>query len=72
MNILSKLLKKLGVGGALAIGLVVIIGLLIVSPFVLLLGLNLMGISIPYTFKTFLGAILVILILRPTSSNSSQ
>jgi hypothetical protein len=72
MNILNKLLKKLGIGGALAIGIIVILGLLVVSPFILLFGLNLLGISIPYTFKTFMGAILVILILRPTSSNSSQ
>ena len=70
MSMLQKLLNKAGVTGALAIVVFLILGLLVVSPLVLLWGLNSLGFSIPYTFKTFLGAIAVILVLR--SSGSSQ
>jgi hypothetical protein len=64
---LQKLLNKAGLTGALAIVVILILGLLVVSPLVLLWGLNALGF---YTFKTFLGAIAVILVLR--SSGSSQ
>lgn len=72
MKLLTNLLKKLGIGGALALAIIVFVGLFIASPFLLILGLNLLGFSIPYTFKTFLGAIVVILIMRPTSSSTSS
>lgn len=67
---LQKLLNKVGVTGALAVVVLLILGLLVVSPLVLLWGLNSLGFDVPYTFKTFLGAIAVILVLR--SSGSSQ
>jgi uncharacterized membrane protein YeaQ/YmgE (transglycosylase-associated protein family) len=67
---LQKLLNKAGVTGALAVVVLLILGLLVVSPLVLLWGLNSLGFDVPYTFKTFLGAIAVILVLR--SSGSSQ
>jgi len=70
MSILQKLLNKAGVTGALAVVVLLILGLLVVSPLVLLWGLNSLGFDVPYTFKTFLGAIAVILVLR--SSGSSQ
>jgi hypothetical protein len=67
---LQKLLNKAGVTGALAVVVLLILGLLVVSPLVLLWGLNSIGFAVPYTLKTFLGAIAVILVLR--SSGSSQ
>jgi uncharacterized membrane protein YeaQ/YmgE (transglycosylase-associated protein family) len=67
---LQKLLNKAGVTGALAVVVLLILGLLVVSPLVLLWGLNSLGFAVPYTLKTFLGAIAVILVLR--SSGSSQ
>jgi uncharacterized membrane protein YeaQ/YmgE (transglycosylase-associated protein family) len=67
---LQKLLNKAGVTGALAIVVFLILGLLVVSPLLLLWGLNSLGFDVPYTLKTFLGAIAVILVLR--SSGSSQ
>jgi len=67
---LQKLLNKAGVTGALAIVVFLILGLLVVSPLVLLWGLISLGFAVPYTLKTFLGAIAVILVLR--SSGSSQ
>ncbi len=67
---LQKLLNKAGVTGALAIVVFLILGLLVVSPLLLLWGLNSLGFAVPYTLKTFLGAIAVILVLR--SSGSSQ
>jgi hypothetical protein len=72
MSALEKILKKAGIGGAVGLGLVVLLGLFVVSPILLIWGLNLMGFPIDYTWKTILGAILVILIIRPsgTSKNS--
>lgn len=42
--------------------------LLLISGAVLILGLNLMGFNLEYTVRTCLGACLVILMLRSTSS----
>jgi len=67
---LQKLLNKVGFTGAIAIVVFLVLGLLVVSPLVLLWGLNSLGFAVPYTTKTFLGAIAVILVLR--SSGTSQ
>ena len=71
MTALEKLIKKLGIGGAVGLGLFFVLGLLVVSPILLIWGLNLMGFEIAYTWKTILGAVLVILIVRPSGSSKS-
>jgi hypothetical protein len=51
------------------IGILVILFLLIlILGAALIFGLNLMGLDIPYTIKTCLGACLVILMIRSSSS----
>ena len=71
MTALEKLIKKLGIGGAVGLGIFFVLGLLVVSPILLIWGLNLMGFEISYTWKTILGAVLVILIVRPSGSSKS-
>jgi hypothetical protein len=71
MTALEKLIKKLGIGGAVGLGLFFVLGLLVVSPILLIWGLNLMGFEIAYTWKTILGAVLVILVVRPSGSSKS-
>lgn len=71
MTALEKLIKKLGIGGAVGLGIFFVLGLLVVSPILLIWGLNLMGFEIAYTWKTILGAVLVILIVRPSGSSKS-
>jgi hypothetical protein len=63
----KKILAKIGLGGALGMGLIVILGLLIVSPVLLIWGLNLLGFDVPFSFQTVFGAILVVLVLRSPS-----
>ncbi len=63
----KKILAKIGLGGALGMGLIVILGLLIVSPVLLIWGLNLLGFDVPCSFQTVFGAILVVLVLRSPS-----
>ncbi len=72
MTALEKLIKKLGIGGAVGLGLFFVLGLLVVSPILLIWGLNLMGFEIAYTWKTILGAVLVILVVRPSGSSSNK
>lgn len=71
MTALEKLIKKLGIGGAVGLGLFFVLGLLVVSPILLIWGLNSMGFEIAYTWKTILGAVLVILVVRPSGSSKS-
>lgn len=63
---LQKLLNKTGLTGAITIVIFFVLGLLVISPLVLLWGLNSLGFAIPYTLKSFLGAIAVIIVLRST------
>ena len=63
---LQKLLNKAGLTGAITIVILLVLGLLVVSPLVLLWGLNSLGFAIPYTLESFLGAIAVIIVLRST------
>lgn len=72
MTALEKLLKKIGGGGAVGLIVFFVLGLLIVSPILLIWGLNLMGFEIAYTWKTILGAVLVILVVRPSGSSNSK
>ena len=71
MTALEKLIKKLVIGGAVGLGIFFVLGLLVVSPILLIWGLNLMGFEIAYTWKTILGAVLVILVVRPSGSSKS-
>ena len=72
MSALEKLIEKLGIGGAVGLGLFFVLGLLVVSPILLIWGLNLMGFEIAYTWKTIFGAVLVILVVRPSGSSSNK
>lgn len=72
MEAFKKLFKYLGVGGAVAlIGLTALLVFLI-GPALLIWGLNLMGMEVDYTVKTFFGAALVILALRAGGSAKSK
>jgi len=73
MTYLQKLTRKLTSAGALSFVIFFILGIFLVSPFLLLLGLDFMGFDVDYTFKSFLGAILVIIILRvPTQKSNGK
>ena len=79
MSNLNKLISKVKGSGSIGIGigiiLLVVTVLLAVGSIggiILIWGLNLMGFAIPYTLKTILGALIVILSLRPTSFGSSK
>jgi uncharacterized membrane protein YeaQ/YmgE (transglycosylase-associated protein family) len=67
MSPLQRLLQKIGVGGSVLAIVLIIIGFFIIGPLFLLWGLDLMGFDISYGFKSFLGAGLVIFVLRPSS-----
>lgn len=53
--------------GLLLVGLAVLHAL-VLAPALLLFGLNRLGIAVPYTFTTWLGAVCVIAALRGVSS----
>lgn len=72
MTYLQKLTRKLTSAGALSFVIFFIIGIFLVSPFLLLLGLDFMGFDVDYTFKSFLGAILVIVVLRVPTQKSNE
>jgi hypothetical protein len=72
MNAFNKLIKYLGAGGAVALILIAILLIFVVGPFMLIWGLNLMGVSIAYSIKTFFGASLVILALKATNTKGSK
>lgn len=52
--------------------LIVILALFFLSGIGLIFGLNLMGLAIPYTWKTILGSFILFLWLKPTSFGSSE
>lgn len=73
MNALQKIFEKVksskSVGlAALMIILVIIVLVAVVSisGAIFLFGLNLMGLGLPYTFKTIVGAAIVLFALRPS------
>jgi uncharacterized membrane protein YeaQ/YmgE (transglycosylase-associated protein family) len=73
MTYLQKLTRKLTSAGALSFVIFFILGIFLVSPFLLLLGLDFMGFDVDYTFKSFMGAILVIIVLRvPTQKSNGK
>lgn len=79
MSALTKLVKKFreaeSIGKILGILLAVIIlvfGLGLLGGLFLIWGLNLMGIEVPYTLKTAIGATIIILSLKPLSFGSKK
>ena len=79
MNATTKLYSKLKSAGSIgavigivaaAILVLVVIGM--IGGLFLIWGLNLMGFDISYSFKTLIGAAIVIISLRPTSFGSSN
>lgn len=70
MSFYQKLLRKLASIGSLDFVIMFILGIFVVSPLLLIWGLNLLGFAVPYTFKSLLGAILVIIVLRVPTQKS--
>jgi len=73
MTYFQKLIKKLTSAGAISFVIFFFLGIFLVSPFLLLLGLDWIGFDVSYTFKSFMGAILVIIVLRvPTQKSNGK
>lgn len=73
MNALQKLFEKvkttksMGLVALLVIlALIALVSVVSISGLILLFGLNLIGLGIPYTFKTIVGAAIVLFALRPS------
>lgn len=71
MNRIQKILTKIGLGGILTSVILIFLGLFIIGPFFLILGLDLLGMNVNFGWKSFIGAALVILAIRPSSYNKS-
>lgn len=73
MTYFQKIIKKLTSAGAISFVIFFFLGIFLVSPFLLLLGLDWIGFDVSYTFKSFMGAILVIIVLRvPTQKSNGK
>jgi len=73
MTYFQKLIKKLTSAGAISFVIFFFLGIFLVSPLLLLLGLDWIGFDVSYTFKSFMGAILVIIVLRvPTQKSNGK
>lgn len=79
MNWTTKLIKKIKSTGSIGkivlivlLAIAVLIGLFMLGGLILVWGLNLMGISIPYTLKSIIGASIVIICLKPASFGSKE
>ena len=79
MNATTKLFSKLksagsigAIVGIVALAIVVIVGLAMLGGLIFVWGLNLMGFEVAYTFKTIIGAAVVILCLRPSGFGGSK
>jgi uncharacterized membrane protein YeaQ/YmgE (transglycosylase-associated protein family) len=68
MSSLQKLLQKIPLGGSVIAIVLIILGFFIIGPLFLIFGLNLLGFELGYGFKSFIGAALVIFVLRPSST----
>lgn len=69
MNSIVKLFSKIkGNVGMIVLTVIallaLVIGIFLLGGLILVFGLNLMGFDVPYTFKTILGAVIVLLSLR--------
>jgi len=79
MNATTKLFSKLKSAGSIsaiigivALAILVLAAIGMIGGLFLIWGLNLMGLDIAYSFKTVIGAAIVILSLRPTSFSSNK
>lgn len=77
MKSIFKIFEKAKGNPALLVGSILAILILIfafaaLAGAILIFGLNLMGLAIPYTLKTILGATIVILCLRSTGGSSDK
>lgn len=79
MNATTKLFSKLksagsigAVIGIVALAILILSAIGMIGGLLLIWGLNLMGLSIAYSFKTVIGAAIVILSVRPTSFSSNK
>jgi|688.fasta_scaffold40295_10 hypothetical protein len=72
MTDLQKLNRKLTSAGATSFVIFFVLAIFLAIPFLLLLGLDWMGFDVVYTFKSFLGAILVLIILRVPTQKSND
>jgi hypothetical protein len=72
MSALNKLIRYLGAGGAVALIVLTALLIFVVGPFMLIWGLNLMGLEVAYSIKTFFGASLVILALKATNTKGKE
>jgi len=70
MSALKRLSQILGLGGTISLMILVVAVLIFLGPLMLIAGLNLMGFEIGYSFKTFLGAALILLAFRSSMSRS--
>jgi hypothetical protein len=72
---IAEKIKALRGKGALVIIPIVLLGILAIAAFLaflgaaLIFGLNLMGLSIPYTFSTITGAVIVLSMIKPVGDS---
>lgn len=73
MNAFQKLFEKVKstksiglVALMIILALIILVAVVSISGIILLFGLNLMGLDFPYTFKTILGAAIILFSLRPS------
>lgn len=72
MSSLNKLIKYLGAGGAITLLVLTVLLIFVVGPFMLIWGLNLMGLEVAYSIKTFLGAGFVMLALKTSNTKGKE
>jgi len=69
----QKMMRKLTSAGALAFVVLFFLGIFVVSPLFLLIGLDLLEFNVDYSLKNFLGAILIIIVMRvPTQKSNGK
>jgi len=69
-NDLKKALTMTGVAAALGGACAVIIALFVVGPLLMIFGMNLLGMAVPYTFKTWCGAALLLFVTKADVKSS--
>jgi|DEB0MinimDraft_10_1074344.scaffolds.fasta_scaffold27534_4 hypothetical protein len=72
MSALKRLSQILGLGGTISLMILVVLILMFIGPLMLIGGMNLMGFEIEYSFKSFLGAALVLISFRSVMSRSKS
>lgn len=79
MNATTKLFSKLKSAGSIgaiigivALAILVLGAIGMIGGLLLIWGLNLMGIAVPYTLKTAIGAMIVIISFKPLSFGNKE